>query len=106
MAAGDALGAPYEFGPARGPELEVAMVGGGVWEAGEWTDDTAMAIAITEVTAVGADLLDAPAQDEVVARWLEWSRDTKDIGIQTGSVLRSAARGGHITAEACGRSSR
>jgi ADP-ribosyl-[dinitrogen reductase] hydrolase len=30
-AAGDALGAPYEFGPARGPELEVAMVGGGVW---------------------------------------------------------------------------
>ena len=28
-AAGDALGAPYEFGPPRGPELEVAMVGGG-----------------------------------------------------------------------------
>ena len=28
-AAGDALGAPYEFQPARGPELEVAMVGGG-----------------------------------------------------------------------------
>ena len=23
-AAGDALGAPYEFGPPRGPELEVA----------------------------------------------------------------------------------
>jgi hypothetical protein len=29
-AAGDALGAPYEFGPPRGPELEVAMTGGGV----------------------------------------------------------------------------
>jgi hypothetical protein len=28
-AAGDALGAAYEFGPPRGPELEVAMVGGG-----------------------------------------------------------------------------
>jgi hypothetical protein len=26
-AAGDALGAAYEFGPPRGPELEVAMVG-------------------------------------------------------------------------------
>lgn len=25
-AAGDALGAAYEFGPPRGPELEVAMV--------------------------------------------------------------------------------
>lgn len=36
-AAGDALGAPYEFGPPRGPELEVAMVGGGSfgWEPGE-----------------------------------------------------------------------
>jgi hypothetical protein len=31
-AAGDALGAPYEFGHRRGPELEVAMVGGGPWE--------------------------------------------------------------------------
>ena len=39
-AAGDALGAPYEFHPPRGPELEVAMVGGGGfgWEPGEWTD--------------------------------------------------------------------
>ena len=55
-AAGDALGAPYEFEPPRGPELEVAMVGGGVWEPGEWTDDTAMAIAIAEVAATGADL--------------------------------------------------
>ena len=50
-AAGDALGAPYEFGPARGPELDVAMVGGGIWERGEWTDDTAMAIAIADVAA-------------------------------------------------------
>jgi len=55
-AAGDALGAAYEFGPPRGPELEVAMVGGGAfgWEPGEWTDDTSMAIAIAEVAAAGA----------------------------------------------------
>ena len=54
-AAGDALGAAYEFGPPRGPELEVAMVGGGSfgWEPGEWTDDTSMAIAIAEVAATG-----------------------------------------------------
>jgi ADP-ribosylglycohydrolase len=46
-AAGDALGAPYEFQTARGPEQEVAMIGGGAfgWEPGEWTDDTSMAIA-------------------------------------------------------------
>ena len=35
-AAGDALGALYEFGPPRAPQLEVAMVGGGGfgWEPG------------------------------------------------------------------------
>jgi ADP-ribosylglycohydrolase/protein-tyrosine phosphatase len=98
-AAGDALGAPYEFGPARGPELDVAMVGGGIWERGEWTDDTAMAIAIAEVAATGADLRDAAAQDAIVARWHEWSRNAKDVGIQTGSVLRAATRDGYITAE-------
>jgi ADP-ribosyl-[dinitrogen reductase] hydrolase len=98
-AAGDALGAPYEFGPPRGPELEVAMVGGGVWERGEWTDDTAMAVAIAEVAATGADLRDPSAQDAIVARWREWSRNAKDVGIQTGSVLRAAARDGQITAE-------
>jgi ADP-ribosylglycohydrolase/protein-tyrosine phosphatase len=98
-AAGDALGAPYEFGPPRGPELDVAMVGGGIWERGEWTDDTAMAIAIAEVAATGADLRDASAQDAIAARWREWSLTAKDVGIQTGSVLRSAARDGEITAD-------
>ena len=43
------------------------MVGGGGWEPGEWTDDTAMAIAIAEVAATGADLRDAAAQDAIVA---------------------------------------
>jgi ADP-ribosylglycohydrolase/protein-tyrosine phosphatase len=106
-AAGDALGAPYEFGPARGPELDVAMVGGGIWERGEWTDDTAMAIAIAEVAATGADLRDASAQDALVTRWREWSLTAKDVGIQTGSVLRAAARSGDITAErACAESAK
>ena len=73
-AAGDALGAPYEFQPARGPGLEVAMVGGGGWEPGEWTDDTAMAIAIAEEAATGADLRDEAAQDAIVARWHGWIR--------------------------------
>ena len=73
-AAGDALGAAYEFGPPRGPELEVAMVGGGSfgWEPGEWTDDTSMAIAIAEVAATGADLREEEALDALVRRWHEW----------------------------------
>ena len=91
-AAGDALGAAYEFGPPRGPELEVAMVGGGGfgWEPGEWTDDTSMAIAIAEVAATGADLRDEKALDAIVNRWHEWMKTAKDIGIQTSSVLRAA----------------
>jgi len=97
-AAGDALGAPYEFQPARGPELPVEMVGGGPWEPGEWTDDTDMAIAIAEVAATGADLRDPSAQDSIVARWHEWSLRAKDVGIQTRQVLTTAARGGEASA--------
>jgi ADP-ribosyl-[dinitrogen reductase] hydrolase len=57
---------PYEFGPPRGPELEVAMTGGGAWEPGEWTDDTSMAIAIAETAAAGADLREEAALDAIV----------------------------------------
>lgn len=99
-AAGDALGAPYEFEPPRGPELDVAMTGGGVWGAGEWTDDTAMAVAIAEVAATGADLREGAAQDAIVTRWVEWSLVAKDVGIQTGSVLRAARRDGISAARA------
>lgn len=98
-AAGDALGAPYEFKPPRGPKLDVVMAGGGGWEPGEWTDDTAMAVAIAEVAAAGADLRNDDAPDVIVSRWLDWSRSAKDVGVQTRSVLQSAAAGDRITAE-------
>ena len=105
-AAGDALGAAYEFGPPRGPELEVAMVGGGSfgWGPGEWTDDTSMAIAIAEVAATGADLRDEEALDAVVRRWHEWSQDANDVGVQTRSVLSRAGRHG-ISAQTARRES-
>jgi ADP-ribosylglycohydrolase len=95
-AAGDALGAPYEFGPPRGPQLEVAMVGGGSfgWEPGEWTDDTSMAIAIAEVAATGADLREEEALDAVALRLHQWSQNAKDVGVQTRSVLSRAGQHG------------
>jgi ADP-ribosyl-[dinitrogen reductase] hydrolase len=95
-AAGDSLGGPYEFGPPRGPELEVAMVGGGSfgWEPGEWTDDTSMAIAIAEVAAIGADLRQEEALNTLVWRWHEWSLHAKDVGVQTRSVLSRAGSHG------------
>jgi ADP-ribosyl-[dinitrogen reductase] hydrolase len=95
-AAGDGLGAPYEFGPPRGPELEVAMVGGGSfsWEPGEWTDDSSMAIAIAEVAATGGDLCQEEALDDLVRRWHEWSQHATDVGVQTRSVLSRAGTQG------------
>lgn len=101
-AAGDALGAPYEFQPPRGPELEVAMVGGGAfgWKPGEWTDDTSMAIAIAEVAATGADLRDEAAQTAIVQRWFDWSRTATDVGNQTRSVLGETGRRGISAATA------
>jgi ADP-ribosylglycohydrolase len=69
-AAGDALGAGYEFGPPLPPGAPVEMEGGGSfdWAPGEWTDDTAMAVAVAETAARGADLRTAAAQDAVTAR--------------------------------------
>ena len=100
LAAGDALGAPYEFQPPRGPGLEVVMAGGSPWEPGEWTDDTALAIAIAEVAASGADLRNEAALDSIVARWFGWFAGAKDVGIQTRSVLAAAGCGGISAARA------
>ena len=95
-AAGDALGAGYEFGPPLPDEAPVTMRGGGGfnWEPGEWTDDTAMAIAIAEVAATGADLRSVDAQDRIVARWVGWSRTAADVGNQTSQVLGRVLDGG------------
>lgn len=86
-AAGDALGAPYEFGPAgqltaRGQEMR----GGGGWDPGEATDDTQMAV------LVGESLLEHGGLElpDVFARFRRWAAgQPKDIGLQTEDVLTS-----------------
>lgn len=97
-AVGDALGAPYEFGPPLHPNETIAMKRSALWAAGEWTDDTSMAIAIAEVAAQGIDLRDEAAQDTILQRWHSWAQTSPDVGIQTRHVLSRAARGGTITA--------
>ena len=101
MACGDALGAGYEFGPPLGPDVSVAMNGGGGynWEPGEWTDDTSMAIAIAEVSATQADLRIDRARDQIAARWADWAAEAKDVGIQTRAVLSKATRAAHLRGE-------
>ncbi|MFJ6795320.1 ADP-ribosylglycohydrolase family protein [Streptomyces sp. NPDC091268] len=84
-AAGDALGAPYEFGPAgqlaaRGQEMR----GGGGWDPGEATDDTQTAVLLGEslLERGGLELRD------VFARSKRWAAgQPKDIGLQTEDVL-------------------
>lgn len=93
-AAGDALGAGYEF-THPGPNIEIGMIGGGPfdWAPGEWTDDTSMTVAVARVTATGADLTTAAGLDAVAAGFVEWfDSQPKDIGNQTRAVL--SARSG------------
>jgi len=86
-AAGDALGAGYEF-TTPSPATEIAMIGGGIggFEPGEWTDDTAQAAAILRVVADGALDLEA-----IGAAFLEWFQGgPKDVGVSTSAVLRAS----------------
>src|ERR1044071_2627517 len=82
-AVGDALGAPFEFGPAgafSASGVENEMRGGGGWDPGEATDDTQMAIHVAE------SLLERGGLDpeHVFARFRRWAADDpKDIGLQT-----------------------
>src|SRR5688572_21596334 len=96
-AVGDALGAPFEFGPARqfsarfpsparGARTE--MCGGGSlgWEPGEFTDDTQMALLLASslVERGGLDEID------IFERFRTWAAaGPPDIGNQTRAVLRS-----------------
>jgi ADP-ribosyl-[dinitrogen reductase] hydrolase len=97
-AAGDALGASFEFKPPVHATEKVFMRPSAIWKAGEWTDDTSMAIAIAEVAARGEDLRDEAAQDAIVQRWHNWSQESPDVGVQTRTVLGRASPGGEITA--------
>jgi ADP-ribosyl-[dinitrogen reductase] hydrolase len=92
---GDALGAPFEFGPsgafskrfpvpARG--LATEMCGGRGWRPAEWTDDTQMSL------LVAGSLLDNDGlnEDDLFKRFQAWlAAGPADVGIQTRSVLGS-----------------
>lgn len=91
LAVGDALGAPLEAATpdeaARAVRRGLEMTGGRGWAPGEWTDDTAMALALAE--SIGArGLLDA---DDVAARYIDWATtDGKGIGWATAHALTGA----------------
>ena len=96
QACGDALGVPYEFGTSPADDELAKMTGGGLgdYAPGEWSDDTQMAACIALVSATGANLTSTSALDEIAKKFLRWATEgAADIGVQTGSVLRSARIG-------------
>ncbi|MFD9498498.1 ADP-ribosylglycohydrolase family protein [Streptomyces sp. NPDC060035] len=90
-AAGDALGAPFEFGApgvftARFPDGVGTLSGGGGWEPGEATDDTQMAVLAGESLLENGGL-ELPDMFDRFRRWA--AGGPKDIGLQTRDVLTS-----------------
>ncbi|MFJ9627484.1 ADP-ribosylglycohydrolase family protein [Streptomyces sp. NPDC101175] len=90
-AVGDALGAPFEFGPEGAfstrfpaPGDGGEMCGGGGWDPGEATDDTQMAVLVAE-SLLECGGLRLP---DMFGRFRRWATaDPKDIGLQTEAVL-------------------
>lgn len=100
LAVGDAVGTTIEFSPKPARAVLHDMVGGGPFglDAGQWTDDTSMALAL------GDSLLAHPGldPDDLMRRFVSWHRDGDysctgecfDIGGTTASALRRYERTG------------
>ena len=94
LAAGDALGTTVEFSPPGSFEPLTDIVGGGPFDlkAGEWTDDTTMALCLAESLIV-QNGFDPIHQLETYIRWFReghWSCKGRcfDIGTTTSGALR------------------
>src|ERR1039457_6857422 len=99
LAVGDALGTTLEFGPRRSlNNLHTEMIGGGIFglAPGQWTDDTAMAVAMAH------SLIQERAfrSLRILNEWSEWYLRGKhactgscfDIGNATRSALDAFLR--------------
>ena len=90
-AAGEALGAPHEFRPAADlAEAPREITGGGVWAAGEPTDDIELTLALLR-SLVEQRKLDLEA---VARNYLQWfAGRPKDIGNLTRAALENLRAG-------------
>lgn len=90
---GDALGAGYEFAPPRAIfDAKSELIGGGLgnFAPGEWTDDSAQAMALVKAINTYGDLNQPEALDMICIQWMKWFNEgVKDIGIHTQHVFTS-----------------
>lgn len=103
LAIGDAIGTTVEFKPRGSFPLMTDMIGGGPFrlKAGEWTDDTSMALCLgASLLKKGFDLHDQ------ISRYVRWYRKGYmsstgrcfDIGNATSSALQRFLLGGNAVA--------
>ena len=100
LAVGDAVGTTLEFTQRDGCPPLTDMVGGGPFRLrpGEWTDDTAMALALADSLAVDPHLDEA----DLMRRFVDWHRRGSysctgrcfDIGVTTREALGRFERTG------------
>jgi ADP-ribosyl-[dinitrogen reductase] hydrolase len=93
LAVGDAIGTTLEFSRRDAQPALTDMVGGGPFrlQPGEWTDDTAMALALADSLAADPDLDEA----DLMSRFVDWQRSGSysctgrcfDIGVTTRQAL-------------------
>lgn len=93
LAVGDAVGTTLEFQPREPRARLTDMVGGGPFrlQPGEWTDDTAMALALMDSLLEDGSLHEA----DLMARFVDWHENGTysctgrcfDIGITTRQAL-------------------
>src|SRR5208337_2954681 len=101
LACGDAVGTTLEFKPPGTFKPLTDMVGGGPFhlKAGQWTDDTSMALCLA------ASLTECGKFDprDQMQRYVKWWREGYmsstghcfDIGITTSEALRQSERTGN-----------
>ena len=86
-AAGDALGAGYRLAPPVPAGEPVDMIGRDCFAPWEWTDTTAMAIAVAEIASFASQLTARQRLEDLVQRSVWWARSAKTVGPQTSAVL-------------------
>lgn len=100
-AVGDVLGIPWEFKPPQDFTLDghgIHMPGGGPFgfDPGEWSDDTAMTLAVADAAAEEPDLFSPRGLEKVAQNFLAWyGSRPKDVGGQIHSVLCTACAARH-----------
>jgi ADP-ribosyl-[dinitrogen reductase] hydrolase len=104
LAVGDALGATLEFQARDSYPPLTDMVGGGPFQLapGEWTDDTSMALCLTD-SLISSDGFDKRDLLERFRRWWRGGENSHngrcfDIGITTRNALLKFERDGSVDA--------